>query len=131
MLNAKDYGIPQNRERVFVVSILGEHEPYMFPEKQELKLRLKDVLESEVDEKFYMDNPKTQMLLAQLDYVPTEEIKLNQVGNFEKLANPDKKFNDPQTGRVLDAMGICQALDTMQGGNRQPKVLTKNATKNS
>ena len=129
VLNAKDYGIPQNRERVFVVSILGEHEPYVFPEKQELQLRLKDVLESEVDEKFYMDNSKTQKLLAQLDYVPTEEIKLNQVGNFEKLANPDKKFNDPQTGRVLDTMGICQALDTMQGGNRQPKVLIKNATK--
>lgn len=131
VLNAKDYGIPQNRERVFVVSILGEHVPYIFPEKQELKLRLKDVLESEVDEKFYLDNPKTQKLLAQLDYAPTEEIKLNQVGNFEKLANPDKKFNDPQTGRVLDAMGICQALDTMQGGNRQPKVLIKNTTKKS
>lgn len=129
VLNAKDYGIPQNRERVFVVSILGEHEPYVFQEKQELQLRLKDVLESEVDEKFYLDSLKTQKFLAQLDYVPTEEIKLNQVGNFEKLANPDKKFNDPQTGRVLDTMGICQALDTMQGGNRQPKVLIKNATK--
>ena len=41
VLNAKDYGVPQNRERVFCVSILGEHEPYIFPEKQELTIRLK------------------------------------------------------------------------------------------
>jgi DNA (cytosine-5)-methyltransferase 1 len=53
VLNAKDYGIPQNRERVFVVSILGGGY-YKFPEKQELKLRLKDILEEKVDEKYYL-----------------------------------------------------------------------------
>ena len=67
VLNAKDYGIPQNRERVFVISILGKHEPYVFPEKQELQLQLKDVLEKEVDEKFYLDGIQTQKLIAQLD----------------------------------------------------------------
>lgn len=64
VLNAKDYGVPQNRERVFVVSILGEHEPYEFPEPIELELRLKDVLESEVDEKFYLDTDKANKLIA-------------------------------------------------------------------
>lgn len=128
VLNAKDYGVPQNRERVFVVSILGEHEPFYFPKKQKLSTRLLDLLERNVDQKFTVDNTKTRALLAQINYVPTEEIKLNQIGNFEKLANPNKKFNDPQIGRVLDTMGICQALDTMQGGNRQPKILIKNAT---
>ena len=54
ILNAKDYGIPQNRERVFCVSIRGEHNPFNFPRKQELKLKLKDLLEEEVDEKFYL-----------------------------------------------------------------------------
>ena len=54
VLNAKDYGIPQNRERVFCISILGEHKPYVFPEKQELKTKLKDLLESEVEERFYL-----------------------------------------------------------------------------
>src|SRR5574344_1102629 len=54
VLNAKDYGIPQNRERVFTVSILGEHETFTFPPKQDLKLRLKDMLEDEVDEKYYL-----------------------------------------------------------------------------
>ena len=61
--NAKDYGVPQNRERVFVVSILGEHKPYKFPEKQELAIRLKDVLEDEVDEKYYLSEEKTEKLI--------------------------------------------------------------------
>ena len=125
VLNAKDYGVPQNRERVYLIFIKKELDNGMFefPKPFDSGLRLKDVLEDEVDEKYYLDNEKTRNLIAQLDYTPTTENKLNQVGNFEKLANPNKKFNDPQTGRVLDAGGICQALDTMQGGNRQPKIL--------
>lgn len=54
-LNAKDYGIPQNRERVFMVSILGKY-LYEFPVKIPLKLRLKDMLESNVDEKYYLSD---------------------------------------------------------------------------
>lgn len=62
VLNAKDYGVPQNRERVFVISILGDHEPYEFPEKEELTVRLKDVLEDDVEEKFYLSEEKTKEL---------------------------------------------------------------------
>lgn len=58
-LNAKDYGIPQNRERVFMVSILGKY-LYEFPEKIPLKLRLKDMLESNVDEKYYISEKMLQ-----------------------------------------------------------------------
>ena len=53
VLNAKDYGIPQNRERVFTISILGDQN-FEFPPEQELKLKLKDMLEDEVDEKYYL-----------------------------------------------------------------------------
>lgn len=53
LLNAKDYGIPQNRNRCFMVSILGEYY-YQFPKKQKLKYRLKDFLEDEVDEKYFL-----------------------------------------------------------------------------
>lgn len=53
VMNAKDYGVPQNRERVFMVSILGG-EVYYFPEPMKLDKRLKDVLEPEVDEKYYL-----------------------------------------------------------------------------
>jgi DNA (cytosine-5)-methyltransferase 1 len=55
ILNSKDFGIPQNRERAFMVSILGSS-LYNFPQKQPLKLRLKDMLEKEVDEKYYLDD---------------------------------------------------------------------------
>ena len=54
VLNAKDYGIPQNRERVFVISILGEHKPYEFPKPIKLEKRLKDILEIEIDDKYYL-----------------------------------------------------------------------------
>jgi len=53
VLNAKDYGVPQNRERVFMFSLLGGSE-YVFPEKEPLELRLKDILEDTVDDKFYL-----------------------------------------------------------------------------
>ena len=52
-LNAKDYGIPQSRNRCFMVSILGGCD-YEFPKPIKLELTLKDVLETEVDEKFYL-----------------------------------------------------------------------------
>lgn len=56
VLNAKNYGIPQNRKRVFTVSIRKDIDngEFIFPEKEELKLRLKDMLEDEVDEKYYL-----------------------------------------------------------------------------
>lgn len=59
VLNAKDYGIPQNRERIFLVSILG-NEMYSFPKPFPLELRLKDMLEKEVDEKYYLSDKTIQ-----------------------------------------------------------------------
>ena len=53
VLNAKDFGIPQNRKRCFMVSILGDYY-YEFPKPFKLELRLKDLLENEVDEKYYL-----------------------------------------------------------------------------
>ena len=63
ILNAKDYGIPQNRERVFTVSILG-NEKFEFPLKQELKLKLKDILEDDVDERYYLSNKMVKYISA-------------------------------------------------------------------
>lgn len=63
VLNSKDYGIPQNRERVFTISIRNDiNQGYEFPQKQELKLRLKDLLEDEVDEKYYLDDDKIEKI---------------------------------------------------------------------
>ena len=55
LLNSKDYGIPQNRNRCFMVSILGQYH-YTFPKKKPLKLKLKDMLEDKVDEKYYLSD---------------------------------------------------------------------------
>ena len=54
VLNAKDYGVPQNRERVFVVSILGDHKPYKFADKIPLDRCIADILEDKVGEKYYL-----------------------------------------------------------------------------
>ncbi len=59
VLNAKDYGIPQKRERVFTISILHNYnKTFNFPEPFEIKLKLKDVLENKVDEKYYLSSEK-------------------------------------------------------------------------
>ena len=58
-LNAKDYGIPQSRNRCYMVSILGEHS-FKFPEEIPLEWRLGDLLEQEVDEKYYLSDAAIQ-----------------------------------------------------------------------
>ena len=59
ILNSKDYGVPQNRERIFLFSIRidnGQEPYYYFPEPFPLERRLKDVLEEKVDEKYYLSD---------------------------------------------------------------------------
>ena len=107
VLNAKDYGIPQNRERVFTVSIRNDIDTgFAFPEKQELKLKLKDMLEDDVDEKYYLTD-------SMINYLENGKYQSSKVSN---------KLKQTETG-------ICPTLDTMQGGNRQPFIKIKNATK--
>lgn len=64
VLNAKDYGIPQNRERVFIVSIRKDIDNglFRFPKGFALELRLKDMLEDVVDEKYYLSDSKVEKL---------------------------------------------------------------------
>ena len=68
-INAKDFGVPQNRERIFVVSILKEKDDgkFTFPVGFDSGLRLKDILESEVDEKYYISDELSRKLLEELN----------------------------------------------------------------
>lgn len=68
VLNAKDYGIPQNRERVYLIFIKKELDngKFVFPEGFDNGIRLKDVLEDEVDEKYYISDDKVQKFLENL-----------------------------------------------------------------
>ena len=79
---------------------------FQFPPKQELKLKLRDMLEDEVDEKYYLTD-------SMINYLENGKYNASKVSN--KIKQTDT--------------GICPTLDTMQGGNRQPFIRVKNATK--
>ena len=66
VLNAKDYGVPQNRERIFVVSIRKDlNKDFEFPKGFDNGIRLKDILEDEVDEKYYINTEKAKKLISE------------------------------------------------------------------
>lgn len=67
VLNAKDFGVPQNRERVFMVSLLNEERMFHFPKKLKLEKRLKDILEENVDEKYYLKEEQVQRIVEHCD----------------------------------------------------------------
>lgn len=150
-LNAKDYGVPQSRNRCFMVSLLGDYS-YEFPDPIELKLKLQDLLEDEVDEKYYLSDKMVKYIQEKndkwtgnngnnsvinrdiactkttregqtradaSDYICNNipnNYKLNQVAQIV-----DKGFTE-MTGRVYDSNGLSPTIQTMQGGNRQPKI---------
>lgn len=64
-LNAKDYGVAQNRNRCFMVSILGDF-TFSFPKPKKLDKTMKDYLEDTVDEKYYINNDKADKLIQNL-----------------------------------------------------------------
>lgn len=66
VLNSKHYGISQNRERIFAVSIRKDIDDgkFKFPEQIPLTTRLKDILEKNVDEKYYLSGDKVESILA-------------------------------------------------------------------
>lgn len=101
VLNAKDYGIPQNRERVFIVSIRKDIDTgvFEFPEPYELKLRLKDMLEVEVDEKFYIKSSQFGNLVQEPQ---GKDIKV--VGY---MTGNNGRFERHQSNTVYDTDGIC------------------------
>jgi DNA (cytosine-5)-methyltransferase 1 len=91
VLNAKDYGIPQNRERVFVVSILGEHKPYEFPKKLELTKKLKDILEEETDNKHHLsDNTIKKIIVVDKNIKPS--VRLNFEREKNEISKSDKEI---------------------------------------
>lgn len=122
VLNAKDYGIPQNRERVYLIFIKKELDngKFTYPEPFDNGMRLKDILEENVDEKFYISEDKVQRFIQTLhidkSYEGSNTPKF--VGNVNR---PD--FGTGYAGGVWDANNISPTLTTMQGGGRQPHIM--------
>jgi DNA (cytosine-5)-methyltransferase 1 len=79
ILNAKDYGVAQNRERCFMVSLLGKWN-YKFPPPTPLTKTMADYLEDEVDEKYYINSEKAQNLIKQL--IDSGQLPENRGGQY-------------------------------------------------
>ena len=105
VLNAKNYGVPQNRERVFVVSILGEHEPFEWPTPIPLDKCISDILEKQVDEKYYINKP-----FHLVNKGHQAELDINGMDCIKRVYSTNK---------------VSPALTTMQGGLREPKIITE------
>ena len=140
VLNAKDYGIPQNRERVFIVSIRKDIDNgFEFPKAVPLQLRLKDMLDDEVDEKYYLSKEQIDRInnsnfmqekkrLQEKDYVDTllardykdpkcVAVEPKRIGGLF-----DTEKSKHQAVSIWDKECISPTIDTMQGGYRQPLV---------
>lgn len=118
VLNAKDYGIPQNRERVFTISILDHKKMFYFPKRQLLKLKLKDMLENEVDEKYYLSEKMINYISAN----GTENYKTNDSKINLDIARP---LTTDQSKRV----GTTNYLSEDLPSNYDLSIKIKNATR--
>lgn len=150
VLNAKDFGIPQNRERVFIVSIRKDvdNARFQFPEPYELKIRLKDILEDVVDEKFYLSDDRLNIIKNNLGNVFDDNFVIGssqkntfvgdgsicpsltnamgtgggQVPMVKNVGNVNPSGKG-MNGTVIDAEGIARTV-TIEKGEGQ-KVLVK------
>lgn len=137
-LDAKDYGVPHNRKRCFMVSILGDYS-FEFPKPIPLQLKFIDMLDSVVDEKFYLSDKQINAIenstfntargrIQKKDYCDTlcardwkdpkcviEPIRLGGIYDTENSRH--------QAGSIWDKNSIAPTINTMQGGNSQPLVI--------
>lgn len=137
VLNAKDYGIPQNRERVFCVSIRGEHKPFVFPKLKELTIRLRDMIDETVDERFYLKESTIRSILRSTfnsrrdsirpgdglantllarDWRGPQCVQVGEVvgGKWDKMHDISKRVYEPD--------GIAPTVHCQQGGNTELKI---------
>lgn len=153
VLNAKNCGIPQNRERVFVISIRKDIDKgvYDFPKPFDTGIRLKDILDNNVDDKYYLSetmikgfkkhnqnheakgtgflwkprdiNGIASTLRANAALAPTD----NTINECLEIGNLNH-YNYDEMNRVYSKEGCCPTLRTMQGGDRQPRIIEPIAT---
>ena len=175
VLNSKYFGVPQNRERIFIVAIredLVANEPWNiegntvvpkgkrrisgyedvktfnfdWPTNDTVEKRLVDVLESEVDEKFYLSEEKTAQLVARLEDADSYETRIIDPSNGGRESTlreysevsptlTSRDYKEPRMvghvdikghdalKRVYDPNHVGTTLTTMGGGHREPKII--------
>lgn len=148
VLNAKDYGIPQNRERVFGISIRKDIDHgYEFPLPVKLTLRLKDMLEKQVEDKYYLSQDKIDKFSKKFDETPYsllggeqehQSIKKDGISttltssmgcgggyipiiNEPKIQRVGKTKSGGQKSEIIDSEGICSCLSATD--YKQPKQI--------
>lgn len=152
VLNAKDYGVPQNRERVFVVSIRKDIDKcsFNFPDKQFLKIRLKDLLENNVGEKYYLSDKAIGRLIRHSNKIIRKQENPNVsaclIANYFKMGARDQQYvkddnvkricgiydelnKQHQAGSIYDENGISPTVTSASGGHIQPHILVNEGTK--
>lgn len=123
VINAKNAGIPQNRKRIFVISILQGVDTgrYEFPKPFDNGIRLKDVLEECVDKRYYLSDEKVSKFLENFRILhPVKDNEVIQIGN---IAKEKENFKNPQVGRIYSAEGCSPTLNTCNGGSHEPKIM--------
>jgi DNA (cytosine-5)-methyltransferase 1 len=142
VLNAKNYGIPQNRERIFIIGVRDDTDnDFSFPKPFHLVKRLKDVLESEVDEKYFLSDNNIKALMvynerqiennrgfsAKFREVETVEVmdalKCGGGGKDDLIKIGAIRGRNPEVGQPIkqtleiNETGMCNSLTTVQKGN--------------
>ena len=119
VLNAKDYGVAQNRERCFMFSFLGEYN-YKFPQLIPLQKTMEDYLDDEVGEKYYINTEKAKKLIAQL--IDNRDLQgcignLNPSGNGLNGNVYGGNIAPTLTTNKGERQKICVENDVVQIGN--------------
>ena len=120
VLNSKDYGVPQNRERVFLIGIRNDIDNHFrFPKKEHLTKRLKDVLENKVDEKYFLSDSAINSII------------LNDQNIQKSYINPDVASTiqcpDHSCGiyKGMNAIDVFQINQSKESGGVQPYQLNR------
>ena len=135
VLNSRDFCCPQNRERVFMVSILEENASYHFPEPFPLYKRLKDVLENKVDERYYLSDKMLRYLNTRggdkqsfvrgKGVVDGNGVATTCTANYYKMLGTATFVMESPIGAAIRSRDIkvCR-----QGGDVDPQCLTPKRT---
>lgn len=104
VLNSKDYGVPQNRERVFIVSVRKDIDngEFSFPEPLQLSKRLAEVLESQAEDKYYLPKEKVDTMIR-FSNLPKSAYELEQVGYINTYNGDANRVYNTNLARTLKA----------------------------
>lgn len=138
VINAKKCGVPQNRERVFIVGIRDDVDnTFTWPKDIPLEKRLKDVLEDDVAEKYYLSEKMINYLHTRsanfnnykgendtASCITKSSSSLDISDNIIKIGNTNPSGNG-MNGNVFDAKGISPSITTNKGEGIKVRFVTK------